>query len=374
MNEKNQKASASSTTTGATTGSRTSQGLGSLNLTDIIAKRGGQVPGISAEQQTTTLQSLYHVQEVPIADILDSDYQTREAVSPARFKRLVKSLQEEKPTEFKDAIPVRPHPTHEGKWQVARGGHTRLKAAIEAGLTTYPVIVVKYDNRRSALGIARENLARGEEYTPPEEGRLYLILKKEFGYNQEELAQELEISKDRIKECEAAAQSAPDILEMFSKIKAIGGDTSRGLRAAKCLRRLDILDEKYQQPTLAARLRIPLIEAFIYERLTTDGLDIATKRIVQSDNPEAIVAALIWDLNRSDEQTDREDSTVPTSSTPTPVKKELPAPEIQRSEKLSLAIRRFRQFTTLISDYTPSDDERRILTSLRTEIDTLLNR
>ena len=81
-------------------------------------------------------QSLYQVIEVPIVDILDSSYQTRESVSPARFARMVKSMKEEKPTEFKDAIPVRPHPTEEEKWQIARGGHTRLKAALAAGLTT----------------------------------------------------------------------------------------------------------------------------------------------------------------------------------------------------------------------------------------------
>ena len=194
-------------------------------------------------------------------------------------------MQEEEPKEFKDLIPVRRHPTVSGKWQVARGGHTRLKAAKEAGLTAYPVIVVEYDNKRSALATARENLARVDELTPVEEGRLYLILKQEFGYVQEELARELEISRDRIKECEAAAQSAQDILEMFHRIKDLGGDTNRGLRAAKYLRRLDVLNDR--QAELAVRLRAPLIDAFLYERITTDGLDIATKRIVQADDPEA---------------------------------------------------------------------------------------
>lgn len=352
----------------ATIGSRTAKGLGSLNLTDIIAQRGGQVPGVSADQLSDGPKSLYHVQEVAIADILDSDYQTREAVTPARFARMVKSMREEKPTEFKDAIPVRIHPTQPGKWQVARGGHTRLKAAVEAGLTTYPVVVVEYDNRRSALGIARENLARGEEYTPPEEGRLYILLKREFGYTQEELAQELEIPRDRIKECEAAAQSAPDILDMFSRLKDLGGDTNRGLRAAKCLRRLDILDEREQG--LAKRLRASFIDLFVTEDITTDAIDIATKRIANATDPEATASAIISEFTQSAKP---EEQLLPEAGQPRP-KKEAPAPEIQRTERLTLAIRRFRQFSTLIGDYTPSEEERRVLTTLRAEIDSLLNR
>lgn len=357
------EASTGSTTHGAS--SRTARGLSGMKLTDMLHNR--NVPGV-AEQQAANEQSLYQVQEVPIEDILESDYQTRETVNPERFQRLVKSMKEEGPKEYKDAIPVRAHPTIKSKWQVARGGHTRLKAAKEAGLTMYPIIVVTYDNKRSALATGRENLARADELSPVEEGRYYLLM-KEFGYTQESLAEELGFSRDRIKECEAAAQSPDYILTMFSRIKEMEGDTNRGLRAAKYLRRLAALDKR--QPGLAARLCAPLSDAFLYERITTDGLDIATKLIVQANDPEAVVASIIRDLHRNDEQAER---SVPNVQDQSPkAQKEAKVPEIQRSEKLNLTVRRFQQFTTLIGKQPPSDEERRVLENMRQEIDTLLS-
>lgn len=358
-----------------TSNTRTSNTLNSMSLTDIVTRQGGGiVPGV-ADQESAESRSLYQVQEVAIADILVSDYQTRESVSPERFERLVKSMRGEAPKEFKDSIPVRAHPKIPGKWQIVRGGHTRIKAAQEAGLETYPVIIVNYDNKRSALGIARENLARADELSPPEEGRLYLLLKDEFGYTQPELAEELGIKFDRIKECTAVAQSAPDILDMFIRIKELGGDSNRGLRAAKCLRRMDILDEKFKQQGFAARLRVPLKEMFIYERLTTDALDIATRRVVQADDPEAVVASIMQDLNRSDRS---EEQPVPNGpiepGKPVTPQREIVAPEIQRSERLQLVTRRFRQFISLIGQHAPSDEERRVLINIRSEIDDIISR
>jgi ParB/RepB/Spo0J family partition protein len=358
----------SSPGTASTGGSRTLQALGGISLTDMMS-RGGAVPGVSEQEQPNDSLSLYQVQEVPIEDILPSDYQTRETVEPERYARLVKSMQEEGPTEYKDAIPVRKHPTIPNKWQVARGGHTRLKAAIDAGLTAYPIIVVEYNNKRSALATGRENLARADELSPVEEGRYYILVRKEFGYTQEEFADELGIDRDRIKECEAAAKSAPYILDMFARIKEIGGDTKRGLRAAKCFRRLAVLDER--EPGLAARLCKPLIDAFLYERLTTDGVDIATKRIVQADDPEAVVVALIRDLQRSETEEQESSSRQDQHAS---AKKEKSAPEIERSARLNLAIRRFQQFTSFIGAQPPSQEERKVLINMREEIDRLLQR
>jgi len=327
----------------------------------------GQIGGYQAIQS-----SLYQVQDVPIDDIFESPYQTREIVSSERFQRLVKSMKEQGPQDYKDFIPVREHPTIPGKWQVARGGHTRLKAAKEAGLTTYPIVVVEYDNKRSAFGTARENLAR-EDLTPVEEGNLYLILRQEFGYTQEGLAGELEISRDRIKECEAVAKSAPDLLDMIKRAKELSGDANRGLRAAKYLRRLDALEKKEQG--MSMRLRAPLIDAFLYERITTDGVDIATKRVTSAADPELVLAEIMKELNRSDEEVEQAALTELEDNSKKAQEKEVViVPEIQRSEKLNLATRRFRQFTTLIGHRSPSPEERQVLTNMRDEIDSILSR
>ncbi|GCE32058.1 hypothetical protein KDA_75420 [Dictyobacter alpinus] len=341
-------------------GAKTLQGLASL--TSKINQ--GEVIGVSGSSSS----SLYQVFLAPIDDILPSKYQTREAENPKRFESLVTSMKQTPPQEFKDALPVRHHPDQDGKLQVVRGGHTRLKAAKAAGLSQYPVILVEYDNKRSAFDTARENLAR-EDLTPVEEGRLYLIFKHEWGYTQEGLEAELGISRNRIKECMAAAQSHPLIIEMFTRIKEMESSAKRGLLAAKHLRRLEVLDER--QPGLTARLLSPLIDAFLYEKLLTDALDIATKRIVASDDPEATLAALLRDLQQQEETGEQPELE---SVKKDVSKKETAIPEIQRSTKLHLATQRLRQFVSLIQDRSPSEEERTILTNMRNEIEAILQR
>ncbi len=299
-------------------------------------------------------------EEAPLDDILNSDYQTREKMSEEKFRRLVKSMQEDGP---QDTILVRKHPTIPDKWQIVRGGHSRRDAAKAAGLTSYPISIVDYDDKRSALGTARENLAR-EDLTPLEEGRLYLAMKS-FGYTQEALADELGISRDRIKECEALAKSAPEIQEMIQRIKDLDGDPNRGLRAAKYLRRLDDLDKQAQG--LAARIRGPLIDAFIYERITTDEMDTATKHLVATDDPENVLAAIVRSLHQKETAAEQQ-------AEQSKGAKEPPPPEIQRTTNLGLATRRLRQFMTLIGTSPPSEEERKTLTHIRSEIDAILNR
>jgi ParB/RepB/Spo0J family partition protein len=315
-------------------------------------------------------QSLITVQEAAIEDILDSPFQTREKISREKWRRLVKSLKDDGPQDY---ISVRPHPELEGKWQIVAGGHSRRDAAREAGLATYPIVVVEWDDRRSGLGTARENLAR-EDLTPVEEGRLYLLLRNAFGYTQEGLAEELGISRDRIKECEAAAKSAPDILAMIQRAKELDeqGDEDRGLRAAKYLRRLDALDEREQG--LAVEIRAPLNELFLQRRLTTDAIDIATKRLVKAEDPRAVLAAMLKSL----EQESGEEEQPPPEKEQT-VQQERPAqqevePEIRRAEKLTLATRRFRQFVILIGERAPTTEERTTLVNIRKEIDAILQR
>jgi ParB/RepB/Spo0J family partition protein len=316
----------------------------------------GENPGFS------TIQPVSDRQEALLDDILDNDYQTREGMSQEKFRRLVKSMQEEGPQE---PIQVRKHPKVPGKWQIVRGGHSRRDAARAAGLTHYPITVVDYDDKRSALATARENLAR-EDLTPLEEGRFYLSMKS-FGYTQEALADELGISRDRIKECEALAKSAPEIQEMIQRIKNLDGDPNRGLRAAKYLRRLDDLEKK--NPGLATRIRGPLIDAFLYERITTDDMDVVTKQLVGADDPEKVLATMLRGLRQKEEAASQEpeDKQRKTSEEP-------PLPEIQRTTNLNLATRRFRQFVTLIGTFPPSEEERRALAHMRNEIDAILNR
>ena len=153
---------------------------------------------------------------------------------------------------------------------------------------------------------------------------------------------------------------------MFRHLKELTGDANRGLRAAKYFRRLDQLNAR--QDGLATRLRRPLIDAFVYERLTTDTIELITKRMIEADDPETLLAELLRSLQKQEEDDERE--TKPQQGR----EKVPPLPEIQGYEKLKLANQRFRQFTKIIGDNPPNEQQRIILENMRSEIEMLLNR
>jgi ParB/RepB/Spo0J family partition protein len=306
---------------------------------------------------------------VPIDDIEDSFYQTREkqqGEGNEKFQRLVKSMKEHGPDG-----PINVHRNPDTRnLQVTAGGHSRLGAAKKAGLTKYPVIIVPYDARYTALGTAWENLAR-QDLTPLEEGELYLKIRQSQGFNREELAEELGISPDRIKECEALARSSDDIKEMIRRIGAEEGNAERGLRAAKHLRRLDELDKRQQG--LAVRLRAPLVDAFVYERIKTNEVDIAVKRILAADDPEEELSRIIRSISQQEEQEDYRGQEIEKGNAqkPNPLGKE---PTLQRTTKLVLLTRNFHIFEKLVGDAPLSNEERRTFQEMRQKIDTILNR
>jgi len=284
--------------------------------------------------------SPYKVLDIAPDDILDSHYQSREQRSPERFRQLVHSIKNQG---FNGVLIVCPHPEHEGKYQLVAGGHRRRDAAKEAELSTIPCLVVDFDQHRMAIGTAAENLIR-EDLSIPDEGKLYIKLRHDAGWTQEQLAAQLEISRDRIKECEVAARDADDIQEM---LRAAG---DRGLRAAKSLRQLDKLDHPEQGIFRAAAERIPLIQKFLTGELTTDGVQYAV---------DAIFA-------RSEQENGQKDA----EARP----QEVSVPEIRRREKVTAFLKRFVSWQKLIGETPLYPEEREALEQLAQEIQICLSR
>jgi ParB/RepB/Spo0J family partition protein len=270
---------------------------------------------------------------------MDSFYQSREWRDPDRFRQLVHSIQSHG---FNGVLIVCAHPHQDGKYQLIAGGHRRRDAAKEAGLATIPCLVIEYDRHRMALGTATENLIR-EDLSIPDEGKLYLKLRQDAGWTQGELAAQLEISRDRIKECEVAARDAEDIQAM---LRASG---DRGLRAAKSLRQLDKLDDPGQGIFRAATERAPLIQQFLAGELTTDGIQLAVDAIIARIGREAVQPAK------------------ETVSVVSPV-------EIRRQERVATLLKRFASWQKLIGDEPLYPEERAALTLLAQEIQECLSR
>lgn len=307
---------------------------------------------------------------VPIDDILDSHYQSREkqqGQGTEKFQRLVRSMKKGGPDQ---PIKVHRHQTIPGKLQITRGGHSRVAAARVAGHTTYPVIIVEYNDEEAALGTAWENLAR-EDLSPLEEGELYLKIRKARGYNRDELAEELGISPDRIKECEALANSAEDIKEMIRWIKALGNDTDRGLQAAKQLRRLDALDQRKEG--FAAHIRAPLINAFVYERITTSEVALAVTKLLEAEDPEDQLAALIRSIHQREAMDEGEVRSLEMNPEQAE-KRHTQEPSLQLETKLRLFTRNFRVLTQLLGDTPPPDEVKQILSDIRRQIDAIMSR
>jgi len=304
---------------------------------DPLARLSAQ--GFLGYVEDDTENSSYKVLDIHPDDIFDSHYQSREWRNPDRFNQLVHSVQTHG---FNGILLVCPHPQQEGKYQLIAGGHRRRDAAKEAGLSAIPCLVVEYDRHRMAVGTAVENLIR-EDLSIPDEGKLYLKLRRDADWTQEELAAQLEISRDRIKECEVAARDAEDIQAMLRS----SGD--RGLRAAKSLRQLDKFDDPAQGHFRAVTERTPIIARFLAEELTTDGVQLA-------------VDGIIARIGR--ERSSQKDELVPDVS----------PQEIRRQERVTTLLKRFASWQKLVGDQPLYPEERHTLARLAQEIQEYLAR
>src|SRR5579859_785102 len=304
---------------------------------DPLARLSAQ--GFLGYVEDDTENSSYKVLDIHPDDIFDSHYQSREWRNPDRFNQLVHSVQTHG---FNGILLVCPHPQQEGKYQLIAGGHRRRDAAKEAGLSAIPCLVVEYDRHRMAVGTAVENLIR-EDLSIPDEGKLYLKLRRDADWTQEELAAQLEISRDRIKECEVAARDAEDIQAMLRS----SGD--RGLRAAKSLRQLDKFDDPAQGHFRAVTERTPIIARFLAEELTTDGVQLA-------------VDGIIARIGR--ERSSQKDELVPDVS----------PQEIRRQERVTTLLKRFASWQKLVGDQPLYPEERHTLSFLVQEIQEYLAR
>lgn len=287
-----------------------------------------------------TEASLYKVLDIAPDDIYDSYYQSREQGDPQRFQQLVHSIQSQG---FNGVLIVCSHPDHKDKYQLVAGGHRRRDAARTAGLTAIPCLVIDFDRQRMAMGTATENLMR-EDLSIPDEGKLYLKLRQDAGWTQEELAQQLDISRDRIKECEVVSRDMDDIQQMLR----LSGD--RGLRAAKALRQLDKLDDPEHGILRAAAERAPIIQQFLAGDLTTDGVQYAVNAV----------------FSRREQVSQQQESS--TAST------QAPPEEIRRQERVHSLVKRFSSWKKLAGEGVLYPEEREALTHLSEEIQAYLSR
>ncbi len=352
------------------------------------------------ERLSTDEQPQIH--QVEIDRILDNDFQTREDIDPLKYAQLVHSITTQG---FREPLAVCPNPGKEGTYLLVAGGHTRRYAAKEVGLTVIPVFIVEATDRQIGIATAQENLAR-MDLNPVEEGKLYLKLRQRLGLTQDELADELgQRDRSRIKECEAAAQSAPDIQTML-RTKASGG-----LRAAKYLRRIDSSIAAHPEDREALmQARGTIIDRFEQGALTTEGVKAAVEDVLQkkggAPDQSPIPAGGQKPVAADDADGANTESAAATPGSPTetalhpdeevvPLPFALQQPEehtsgrrtqhdtarrtdshdlLERAGQLRDVVRRFQRYQRMIGSDAPSHQERRALLDLDAFVQDILRR
>ena len=149
----------------------------------VSGSAGGQVVQLNAGNQKT----------VSITKLIPGKYQPRHTFEEEAIEGLAESIKEKGVLQ---PILVRPHPHHEGDYEII-AGERRWQASQRAQLHEVPVIVKEMDDRDAAEIALVENLQR-QDLSPLEEAEGYNRLMEEFSHTQEALSKALGKSRSHV--------------------------------------------------------------------------------------------------------------------------------------------------------------------------------
>jgi len=153
--------------------------------------------------------------KVPVHLIVESRWQPREGTGdPGAFEELVANVKVHGITN-----PLKAFVNKEGAYELITG-HRRRRAAIKAGLTHVPVIVVATPKDEAGLRALREevlfdNLLH-EPLSPLEEAKAFKALQEDEGYSIRQMAERLGKSRGYITNRLGLLQAPEDVQEMVS--------------------------------------------------------------------------------------------------------------------------------------------------------------
>lgn len=131
------------------------------------------------------------MQQLDLDQLIAGRYQPRQRIDEAYLAELEQSIRQ-----FGMIEPLVVRPLADGTYEIL-AGHMRWQAARRAGLNQVPAIVRTADDRTAAAIALVENLLR-RDLNPIEEARALRRLREEFGLNQEQLAETLNVSQSAI--------------------------------------------------------------------------------------------------------------------------------------------------------------------------------
>lgn len=182
------------TDTTATTGTKTKlrglgRGLESL-LPSAPRPVAASVPEISAQAAPTPVEPAVPAPSrmLPIARIDLNPRQTRRRIDPETFADLMRSIQNDGVL-----LPITVRPVDGGRYQIS-SGQRRFTAAKELGMEEIHAIVKPQTDEEAFVTTIVENMQR-EDLSPLEQAYAFKRLQQDFGYTQEQIAQQ--VGKDR---------------------------------------------------------------------------------------------------------------------------------------------------------------------------------
>lgn len=290
------------------------------------------VHGERSGQQETTAAPIYsarRTQTIPLSKIRPGRYQKRETVDPTEYQQLKKQIEE---LGLAFTAVLMPDPDDPEFYNPAMGGHIRIQAAADAGLTEVQAILREYNQLDLARGTYMENNGR-QQLSLVEEGKVFLQCQQDFGWSQDDVAEKLIVpgGRSHVALCLLTVTCASDLQEMLRKAG------KRGQRAFFYFRQLD---EVFGQEK-AMELRAPHIQDFLEEKVSTDEVRFIIKQIIEQEGAKPTLEAL----------------------------------EVaKREQKVHSTVSSFARYQKQIGTKTPSPIERENLLSLRQQIDEILSR
>lgn len=287
--------------------------------------------GIHGDRDGRTALPSRRLITVPLERIRPGRFQKRETTDPEKYQQLKDQIAD---LGLNFVAVLFPDPDDNDYYNPGMGGHLRIQAASELGLSEVQAIIRDYDKVLLAKGTYMENMGR-QPLTLVEEGLLFQECQDDpdLHWTQEEIAKYLLVpgGRSHVALCMLAASAAPDLREMLRK------DPKRGKRAFYYFRQLDELGQER-----AMELRAPHIANFLLGKISTDEVRLIMKQILERERGQ----------------------------TEEPVSLD----QARRQHKIASTLAGFQRFEKEIGTATPSPGEREALEALKAGIEEILAR
>ena len=241
------------------------------------------VPRAAAPAPATPAPDAAHtIFDVPVADIARSPWQPRQTFDADALKELADSI---KANGVLSPLLCRKTAAH--TYELI-AGERRLRAAMDAGLTKVPVMLIDAEDRRTAELAIIENIQR-QDLNVIEEAEGYRSLAEQFHLTQQEIS-------ERVGKARASVANAMRLLELPDEVKQMVGGGILSVGHAKVLLGLGDVTEQtlLGRKSVTDALTVRQLERLIQKRREAPP---APKQ-KRSDLPESYVRDLSDRLHR----------------------------------------------------------------------------